>query len=63
MYEGARWYNTGDLGYEKDGRIVISGRLKRFVKVAGEMISFKLWKTQSCAYRPQNLKEKNSKLP
>ena len=34
-----RYYNTGDLGHLKDGNIVISGRLKRFLKFAGEMIS------------------------
>ncbi len=38
--EGKRWYNTGDLGYiAEDGSIVISGRLKRFVKIGGEMLS------------------------
>ena len=38
--KGKRWYNTGDLGYiAEDGSIVISGRLKRFVKIGGEMLS------------------------
>ncbi len=38
--DGRRWYNTGDLGYiTANGAIVIAGRLKRFVKVGGEMIS------------------------
>jgi long-chain-fatty-acid--[acyl-carrier-protein] ligase len=34
------WYRTGDLGYidEKDN-VILSGRLKRFAKMAGEMIS------------------------
>ncbi len=37
---GARWYSTGDLGYlAPSGALVLSGRLKRFVKVAGEMVS------------------------
>lgn len=36
---GERWYNTGDLGRLQDGSLVITGRLKRFVKIAGEMIS------------------------
>jgi len=37
---GRRWYNTGDLGYlTPRGNLVIAGRLKRFVKSAGEMIS------------------------
>ncbi len=38
--DGQRWYNTGDLGYlTKQGALVLSGRLKRFVKISGEMIS------------------------
>jgi long-chain-fatty-acid--[acyl-carrier-protein] ligase len=38
--DGVRWYNTGDLGYlTPHGNLVIAGRLKRFVKIAGEMIS------------------------
>ncbi|MCX7003241.1 MAG: MFS transporter [bacterium] len=38
--DGVRWYNTGDLGYlTPRGNLVIAGRLKRFVKIAGEMIS------------------------
>lgn len=38
--ENEVWYNTGDLGYLDDDRnLIISGRLKRFVKIGGEMIS------------------------
>jgi len=38
--DGKQWYNTGDLGFlDDEGFLVISGRLKRFVKVGGEMIS------------------------
>ena len=37
--EDKRHYNTGDLGSLQDGNLVISGRLKRFLKFAGEMIS------------------------
>ncbi len=36
---GKRYYNTGDLGSFQDGNLLISGRLKRFLKFAGEMIS------------------------
>lgn len=38
--EGKKWYMTGDLGYiEPDGTLNLSGRLKRFTKIGGEMIS------------------------
>jgi len=37
---GERYYKTGDLGYVDDeGYLFITGRLKRFIKIAGEMIS------------------------
>ncbi len=39
-FEGKQWYNTGDLGFlDVKGNLTISGRLKRFVKIGGEMIS------------------------
>lgn len=38
--QGTRWYVTGDLGHlTSEGSLVITGRLKRFVKIGGEMIS------------------------
>ena len=38
--EGQTYYKTGDLGYMDDeGYLFITGRLKRFIKIAGEMIS------------------------
>lgn len=37
--QGKQWYNSGDLGFIKDGALHISGRLKRFVKIGGEMLS------------------------
>ncbi|TRX70446.1 AMP-binding protein [Carboxylicivirga sp. M1479] len=40
VIEGDKYYKTGDLGYlDKDGYLFITGRLKRFIKIAGEMIS------------------------
>jgi long-chain-fatty-acid--[acyl-carrier-protein] ligase len=38
--DGQKWYRTGDIGYfDADGYLVLSGRLKRFIKIGGEMIS------------------------
>ena len=39
-FDGKKWYKTWDLWYlDKDGYLTISWRLKRFVKIAWEMIS------------------------
>lgn len=36
---GEDWYSTGDLGsIDPEGNLIISGRLKRFIKVGGEMV-------------------------
>jgi acyl-CoA synthetase (AMP-forming)/AMP-acid ligase II/acyl carrier protein len=38
--DGKRWYVTGDLGeFDADGYLWFRGRLKRFIKSGGEMIS------------------------
>jgi long-chain-fatty-acid--[acyl-carrier-protein] ligase len=39
QFKGEQWYNSGDLGRLENGCLVITGRLKRFIKIAGEMIS------------------------
>ena len=39
-HKGKKWYVTGDLGHlNENGAVVLAGRKKRFVKVAGEMVS------------------------
>ena len=39
-FEGTEWYRTGDLVSEAaDGCLTFRGRLKRFVKIGGEMVS------------------------
>jgi len=39
-FDGKKWYKTWDLWFlDKDGYLTISWRLKRFVKIAWEMIS------------------------
>ena len=38
--DGKKWYRTGDIGYfDKHHNLILSGRLKRFTKIGGEMIS------------------------
>ncbi len=39
---GKGWYSTGDLAVIEDGMIRLLGRLKRFAKVAGEMVALEL---------------------
>lgn len=40
LFEGRRWYGTGDMvSADAGGHLTFRGRLKRFVKLGGEMIS------------------------
>lgn len=37
---GKRWYASGDRGFlDKEGHLILVGRLKRFIKIGGEMVS------------------------
>lgn len=36
---GKRFYNSGDMGRLENDSLIITGRLKRFIKIAGEMVS------------------------
>ena len=38
--QGKKWYRSGDRGaLDHEGNLIISGRLKRFAKIGGEMVS------------------------
>jgi long-chain-fatty-acid--[acyl-carrier-protein] ligase len=53
-HDGKRWYSTGDLAsLDADGFIHFAGRLKRFLKAGGEMISLPaLEEPLTAAYPP-----------
>ena len=40
IVNGKKWYRSGDLGHlDNEGHLILGGRLKRFVKIGGEMVS------------------------
>ncbi|MGE0670064.1 MAG: AMP-binding protein [Parachlamydiales bacterium] len=40
IVDGKKWYASGDRGLlDNQGHLILSGRLKRFVKIGGEMVS------------------------
>lgn len=52
---GERWYKTGDLGFlDEEGNLTISGRMKRFVKIGGEMVSLASIEDALLQAAPQN---------
>ena len=52
---GSGWYNTGDVVTISDGFVKLQARLKRFAKVAGEMVSLELVERIASAAHPQSL--------
>ncbi|MBP9840921.1 MAG: AMP-binding protein [Simkaniaceae bacterium] len=46
---GKRWYRSGDIGHiDKEGNLILGGRIKRFVKIGGEMISLGALEDELC---------------
>ena len=53
--DGKKWYRSGDIGHiEKDGSLILGGRLKRFVKIGGEMVSLVALEEELTKYARKN---------
>jgi long-chain-fatty-acid--[acyl-carrier-protein] ligase len=54
-WQGKQWYRTGDLvSRDADGDMTFKGRLKRFVKIGGEMVSLPAIEEAILARYPAN---------
>jgi len=54
MHDG--WYDTGDMGYlDEDGFLWHKGRLKRFIKIGGEMVSLVAVEEALAPLLPENV--------
>ncbi len=56
-FDGKTWYQTGDLGkLDAEGNLILAGRLKRFIKIGGEMVSLTAVEDTFAKILSQNVK-------